>query len=242
MRIAIVDDSKNEQQIIGKAIYEWSKTQHQTVNMFAFNSGEAFAEIIDKKHYDIVFMDIYMKDMTGIDTAIKLRQYHADTLLIFFTTSAEHMAQAFPCHAFDYLMKPIDISRLYKTLDEALKLLPDNQPYIEFTFEKQNISLLYSDIICILSDSNYCIIRTKDNEYRVRASFNDFTSKFKDAKEFFSIGRGIMVNLDNVVKIENLCCTMINNDVLPVSRRKKDEAEQALLNRRFEKRRKGGIR
>lgn len=242
MLIAIVDDSKNEQNIIYDAVNKWAKNSCQTVKFEIFDSGENFTAVSETNHYDIVFMDIYMKNMNGIETAINLRKYHLDTLLIFLTTSTDHMAEAFPCHAFDYIMKPINIARLYKTLDEALKVLPENQPYIDVVFEKQKISILHSDILYILSDSNYCIINVKDNEYRIRASFNEFTSQLKDFSEFFIINRGIMVNLDNVLNLNNFDCVMTNQKSIPVSRRKKDEVEQAILKRRFENRRKGVLR
>lgn len=242
MLIAIVDDSKNEQKLIYKAIAQWAKSNHQTVSIKLFDCGEDFLTTVPNTHYDIVFMDIYMKDMTGIDTAINLRQHHPDTLLIFFTTSAEHMAQAFPCHAFDYIIKPVDNERLYKTLDEAIKVLPENQLYLSFVFKHQEVSVLYSDIICILSDANYCKVCMKYNEYRTRASFNELTAPLNDSSMFFSIGRGIMVNLDNVLNLGENNCVMVNGKTLPVSRRKKSDVEHALLKHRFEIRRKGEIR
>lgn len=241
MKIAIVDDSKTEQQIIHKAIVQWAENTKQAVEYNIFDSGEAFIDAVFNNHFDIVFMDIYMGGMNGIETATIFRKQNLDTLLIFLTTSTDHMAQAFPCHAFDYIMKPIEISRLHKTLDEALKIMPDNESYIDFVFEKQKISVLYSDITSIFSDLNYCIIKTTDNEYRIRTSFNEFTSQLKNTPQFFTINRGIMINLDNVLKIDNFDCIMTNGQTFPISRRKKEDTEQALLNRRFEKRRKGGF-
>lgn len=241
MLIAIVDDNKEEQKIIYNTVTDWALNSHQSVSFSIFDDGETFCQDVANNHYDIVFMDIYMGSMNGIETAEVLRKHSLDTLLIFLTTSSEHMAQAFPCHAFDYIIKPIDTQRLHKTLDEALKILPENQPYIDIIFEKQKISILHSDILYILSDSNYCVVAVKDNEYRVRVSFNEMTSKLKNAPEFFTINRGIMVNLDNVYKLDNFECIMTDNNSLPVSRRKNSEFEQALLNRRFEIRRKGGL-
>ena len=137
--------------------------------------------------------------------------------------------QAFPCHAFDYLFKPFEEKRLYKTLNEALKVLPENSPYLDIVCDKHTHSVFLSEILYILSDSNYCIVGLKDKEYRTRASFSDFTSKVKDAPEFFTISRGIMVNLDNVISIDKTDCILINQEVFPVSRRKHEEAEKALL-------------
>ena len=241
MQIAIIDDNKKEQQIIYNAVTDWANKTKQLVSFDKFDSGEDFIAVMPDKHYDIAFMDIYMKDMNGIETAINMRKYYPDTLLIFLTTSVDHMAEAFPCHTFDYIMKPINIERLYKTLDEALKILPQNQPYINIVFEKQKISILHSDILYILSNLNYCIISVKDNEYRIRASFNEITSQLQNFSEFFIINRGIMVNLDNILNLNNFDCIMVNQKSIPVSRRKKDEVEQAILKRRFEIRRKGGF-
>lgn len=239
MLIAVVDDTKKEQKIIYDAVKKWAREKQQKITFEFFDCGEDFAQNLDTKHYDLVFMDIYMKEMTGIDAAIELRKYSLDTVLIFLTTSVDHMANAFPCHAFDYILKPIDTNRLYKTLDEALKTMPDNEAYIKITFEKQEIALLYSDINSVLSDSNYCLVNTKNNEFRTRSPFNTLTSQFGDDTRFCTISRGILVNLDNVSQIKGLDCIMKNNETLPVSRRKKDDVEKALLNRRFEKRRKG---
>lgn len=241
MRIAIVDDDKKQQTILYKAIANWADRHHQAINFFAFDRGEEFVESLKHKDYDIVFMDIYMEGITGIEAAKFLREYSMDTLLIFLTTSQEHMAQAFPCHAFDYLFKPFDIDRLYKTLEEALKVLPENKPYIDILCDKHKYSVFLSDILFILSDSNYCVIGVKNNKYRTRISFSEFVNNLKSSSEFFTISRGIMVNLDNVLSIEKNDCILINGDSFPISRRKHDEAENALLSRRFEKRRKGGL-
>lgn len=241
MRIAIVDDDKNQQNTLYKAISGWTERHHQAANFFAYNSGEDFVAALNEKEFDIVFMDIYMNEMTGIEAAKYLREHNMNTLLIFLTSSQDHMVQAFPCHAFDYLFKPIELDRLYKTLDEALKVLPENKPYVDIVYDKQKHSVFLSDILYVLSDSNYCIIGVKETEYRTRVSFGEFTEKLKNSSEFFTISRGIMVNLDNVVSIEKNDCKLVNNEVFPVSRRKQDEAESALLTRRFVKRRKGGV-
>lgn len=241
MRIAIVDDDKKQQNALYKAVLAWTKERHQSANFFGYSCGEEFVKVLDEKEFDIVFMDIYMKDMTGIDTAKILREHNLNTLLIFLTTSQDHMAQAFPCHAFDYLLKPVDKTRLYKALDEALKVLPENIPYIDIMCDKQKHSVFLSEILYILSDSNYCIVGLKNKEYRTRASFGEFTGQLKEASEFFTISRGIMVNLDNVISIDKTDCKLVNEEVFPVSRRKREDAEKALLERRFEKRRKGGV-
>lgn len=241
MKVAIVDDIKEYRESTGKAIFEWAKDRKEAVSIKGYKSGESFLAALNGENFDIVFMDIYMDGLTGIEAATKLREISLDTLLIFMTTSVDHMAEAFPCRAFDYIMKPVDITRLYKALDEAVKVLPDNQPYITITVEKQEINIFLSDILYILSDLNYCLVYTRQGEYRTRSQFSKFMEQLDEAAQFLIINRGIAVNLDNVLDIKELDCELSDKTILPVSKKKKQSAEQALIDRRFQVRRKAGI-
>lgn len=83
------------------------------------------------------------------------------------------MPDAFHCHAFDYLIKPIDNERLRKTILDALAFLPEKEEYLELPVRKQNVPIFYSDIRYVLASSNYCMVYTKE-EYRCRMSFSQF--------------------------------------------------------------------
>ena len=240
MNIAIVDDVKEYRETAGKAVYEWAKDRHEVVSIHGYKSGESFLAALNEEHFDIVLMDIYMDGLTGIEAAAKLREISLDTILIFATTSVDHMAEAFPCRAFDYIMKPIDIPRLYKALDEAVKVLPENQPFITINVDKQEINIIVSDIMYIMSDLNYCLVYTRQNEYRTRSQFSKFMEGLSEFPQFYVINRGVAVNLDNVLDIKDLDCELTDKTLLPVSKKKQLEAEQALVDRRFQIRRKAG--
>ena len=104
MRIAVVDDNKKEQESLSAAIR--SNIEGSDIVIEQFDSGEEFSCIVKDKTYDAVFMDIIMEGQNGIEAARLLREITLDTLLVFVTSSPEYMAQAFPCHAFDYIIKP----------------------------------------------------------------------------------------------------------------------------------------
>ncbi|MBQ2687310.1 MAG: response regulator transcription factor [Clostridia bacterium] len=240
MKVAIVDDIKDYRESTGKAIFEWAKDRQEAVFIKGYKSGESFLAALKEESFDIVFMDIYMEGLTGIEAAEKLREISLDTLLIFMTTSSDHMADAFPCRAFDYILKPVDKKRLFKALDEALKILPENAAYIKINVEKQEVKIFVSDINYILSDLNYCLIYAKQGEYRTRSQFSKFVENLSEFSQFYVINRGIAVNLDNVLDIKDLDCKLSDNTVLPVSKKQKLSAEQALIDRRFQIRRKKG--
>lgn len=240
MKIAVVDDIKEYRETSGKLAYKWAKDRQEAVVIKGYKSGESFLRALEEERFDIVFMDIYMDGLTGIEAAAKLREISLDTLLIFMTTSNDHMAEAFPCRAFDYIMKPVDEERLFKALDQTVKLLPENMPYISINCDKQDINLLVSDIVYVLSDLNYCLVHTRKKEYRTRSQFSKFMEILEEFPQFCVINRGVAVNLDNVVNIEDCDCELSTGDILLINKKKKHEISQALIDRRFEVRRKAG--
>ena len=229
MRIAIVDDSKTEQERLSVLISAWA--HDGAVITEVFDSGEAFAEALHKKRYELVFMDIIMNGKNGIETARLLRESSMETLLIFITSSPEFMAQAFPCHAFDYVMKPYTPQRVFEVLSEARRALGKHGEVLEIAGDR----FLLSDILYIYSDSNYCEIHTKHGVGRERVSFSALSEQLVRHPSFAVVSRGAAVNFDNTSHISDLDCVMLGGDRVPVSRRRIKEVEQAFLDRQFRK-------
>ena len=123
MKIAIVDDKLTEQNKLSSYITSWASENNLPAEISTYQSGESFARTIQNTSFDIVFMDIIMDGKNGIETARVLREYSLSTLLIFITSSREFMAQAFPCHAFDYVIKPYTFERISQVLGDAARAL-----------------------------------------------------------------------------------------------------------------------
>ena len=229
MRIAIVDDNKTEQERLSALIRAWA--QDKAVITETFDSGEAFAEALQRNRYEIVWMDIIMDGKNGIETARRLRESSMETLLVFITSSPEFMAQAFPCHAFDYVMKPYAPQRVFEVLSEARRALGRHGEVLEIAGDK----FLLSDILYIYSDSNYCEIHTRHGVRRERVSFSALSEQLVRHPSFAVVSRGAAVNFDNTSHISGLVCVMPDGDRVPVSRRRIKEVEQAFLDRQFSK-------
>ena len=231
MKIAIVDDRITEQKKLGGYITSWALDKDLPVELFTYGSGESFLSVIESISFDIVFMDIIMDGKNGIETARRLREISLSVLLIFITSSPEYMAQAFPCHAFDYVMKPFSAERIINVLDDAVRALGKHVEVIEIGSDK----FILSDILYVYSDSNYCEIYTKTAQSKVRISFTELTNRLERYRPFFVVGRGVIVNFENTSHISGFDCVMTNGEKIPVSRRKLQETERAFYDWQFGK-------
>lgn len=235
MKTAIIDDNEKDRIRVREMILQYSKASCISIECDLYANGMEFLQAAKQKTYDIAFIDIYMESLDGIKTAELFRDTNLKCLLVFLTSSAEHRAEAFGVHAFDYLEKPLCEDTLKRVLGDALRMTMQKQPYIDVSIGKITVSMLYSDIHSVTSDSNYLVIRT-DKEYRCRMSFSSLSSVLSKDSRFLIINRGILVNLDYVASMEDLTCTMTDGALFPLNKKKKDVLRQAFISRQFARR------
>lgn len=158
-----------------------------------------------------------MNGITGVDTAKAIRRNDNHCLLIFLTPSTEHMSEAFSCHAFEYIQKPVNEERVINVMKDALDILPTKTQYIEFNSNRQTVRLLYSDFVAAVSTDHYLNITDNNNNiYKIRQTLSEFVRFLENDSRFLQINRGIMINMEHIVSIEGNICTLKNGQTLPV--------------------------
>ena len=133
MRIALVDDSEIERGILLSLITDYGYEKQILFESDCFESGDAFLSSFSYDKYDIVFMDIFMNGMSGVETARKMRQIDSHVILIFLTASADYMSDAFCVHAFHYILKPYQKDAIFTCLNDASLHLPAPETIISFS-------------------------------------------------------------------------------------------------------------
>ena len=105
MRIAIVDDIKEERDKLADVLTKQLSRRGIHVNLFEFENGEDFLIAAKERPFTVVFLDIYMNGANGIETARELRIFDSDALLIFTTTSTDHALDGFKVRATYYIRR-----------------------------------------------------------------------------------------------------------------------------------------
>ena len=229
MNIAIVDDLPTEINNLKSILTDYSRTDGLTFEFEEYDSGEAFLENYEAFRYLVIFMDIYMGGMTGLDAARQIKEMDPDTPIVFLTTSLDHMGTAFSLHAYDYIAKPMDRERIFHMMDDLLRQHTTlYEKKLVFSADRQDYAMPLPDIVSIRTGStNYLIITDKHgNEYHSRLTFSGICEELADEQEFLNINRGVLINLDYVSRIAENRCTLKNGTIYPVYTKKKGtEAE-----------------
>lgn len=177
--------------------------------------------------------------MTGIEAAEKIRQTDSSVILIFLTTSEEHRADAFRCHAYDYLVKPVQKKSLFRTMDDILRLntAPEAEQLM-FSSQRRSYSIAYADLVFIRTESNETnyleISECSGSIYRTRMTFSMVKDILSKDRRFLQIQRGVLINLEHLAFIKDTCCVMDNGQSLPISVKKEKEIRQIWQNYMFD--------
>ena len=224
MKIALVDDERIYLDEMQKLCLEFAAQHTIQPEIFRFSSSEDFLKSWQPGFYSIIFLDIFMKNGNGIETAQKLREGNDNSLLVFLTSSSDFMPDAFSCHAFDYILKPITRSRVFQVLLDAHKLLPGNSRYIEVNSNRQNIPVFLSDIQSAATDAHYLDIHLKDGSLvRTRMTASEFLKLTGEDCRFLVINKGLILNMDYIFNMENNSCIMTDGSRFPLRIRKAKE-------------------
>ncbi len=133
MRIAVCDDEK----LIRDTIAERIKKVYPFYEILKYKNGEKLLE--DTIESDIVFLDIQMDGMDGIETAKCLRKRNKKIILIFLTAWEEYVFQAFDVEAFHYLIKPLRKEKFYQVLEAAINKVEQIQGAMQKKREEKSI-------------------------------------------------------------------------------------------------------
>ena len=120
MNIAVVDDQYSEIAFLCEILDSYAKESGLSVKIDHFESGEEFLASFRPFYYQVIFLDIYMEGITGIETAASLRQSDIDARIIILTSSDVHMREAFDVHAFQYLIKFQDPEKFRKAFEPLI--------------------------------------------------------------------------------------------------------------------------
>lgn len=221
LNVAIVEDDINASNKLVSFFDEFKKENDIDFNIKTFTNGESFLKEHDK--YDVVFMDIELPGMNGMETVTKLRMVNQNIIVVFVTNLAQYAIKGYEVNAFDFIVKPVSYYGFCLKLNRVLIRFNNNKDKILWINvsgvgkRKINISdLKYVEVI-----KHNIIYHTLHGDFQTRDTMQNVIENINDSR-FVLCNRCYLVNLKFVSEIRQWS-TIVGGDELQISHLKKKE-------------------
>lgn len=219
--IAIIDDLSNDAEYLKNLLYLYASEHDLTIEVRHFTSGKNFLKSYTPDIYSLIFLDIIMKRLDGIETARQIRAMDADVSIVFTTAEPSYALEGYEVDASAFLIKSpqLEPQKLFRFMDKIMAKLKNN---IFLNLSDSNIDLHLSiDGLCYVDVADHKLtLHTRETKYALRMSIEKLKSLLPKDDRFFECYRGIIINLDWVSSLEKQTVTLKTGTVLPVSRRR----------------------
>jgi DNA-binding LytR/AlgR family response regulator len=225
MRCIIVDDDKISRELVQDYVADTEGLEL----LGAFPSAIEANNFLSKNHVDLIFLDVEMPKMTGLEL---LKSLDEKPLIILITSKEKYAIEAFEYEVLDYLLKPVEYARFVKAFQKAknkLKPMPLDNVTKESIFIKVDselINLPFKEVLWIEALGDYINIITAQRKLVVLSTMKNIEEKLPP-NEFVRVHRSYFVRLDRIKKISE-DIILVENKLIPVSKSYKKELLQRL--------------
>lgn len=227
MRVAIIDDVMQEAEDTKTLVLSRDAASNTTI----FSSGTEFVQAYKDKHdFDIIFLDIEMHGLDGLETARAIREYDQQVVIVFTTRMAQYAVAGYEVDAISYLVKPISaesFSLAWRKIERIISSRADEHIALETT--DGNLYVKTSDIYYMEVRSHKLYYYTA---HGVLTAWNSLKAAFAQVENsnFALISRYNVVNLAHVNKYDPVSGDiMVHDTLLHVSRSARREISNKLL-------------
>lgn len=244
MKIAIIDDLKMDREKAALFLHKYFAGNFPTIalEIDMYENCETFLHSYQPGTYQIILIDYYMDQLSGLDLAKYIRGAGDPAILIFVTISRDYAIAGYKVKASGYLVKPF----AYQELAELLSLLEieawHQQEYIEFVNGYRTCRVFLEDIAYCDISGHYAQIHTLDRKMeRTRMTFHELTLQLESYPQFLGCYRGCIVNMDHIENLDEFCFILVNGERIPIRQKERTKILQMYSDYIFMKTRKQNL-
>ena len=188
-----------------------------------YPSGEAFTAALPEARFDIVFMDIYLEGISGVEAARRMRMRDKDCKLVFLTVSADFMQEGFSLNSAHYLIKPVKDEDFQQAMENCRVRRLRQVPLLTVVSDRRTIRVATRDIIYIDVNMRSVNVHTRNEVFPIGRQFNASVECLLQDERFLMCNRGLLVNMDFIVAQVGNDFLMTNGEHLPIAPRRRRE-------------------
>lgn len=228
LQIAVVDDEEIQVRSMKSLINQAAEEINITVKIETFSSGEQFLfELEDYVDLDMVFLDIEMNQIDGLEVAKKIREVDEDLTIVFATAFVEYAVQGYKVQALDYLLKPMDSEKVKRVLQRHMDKKPFVQESMTIESNGEIVKILLDDIFYIEANKRQCEIHLKDQVLTTNKRLKELSDELNE--DFIQTHRSYLVHVKAINRLLKTDVELVTKETVPVSRRLAKEVQEKFI-------------
>lgn len=234
IQIAICEDLYSERLELCRMVQAYFQRRNRQATVDTYASGGELLSALRPGRYHIIFLDIFMDHLSGLETARRIRQKDMACCLIFATTSQDHGVDSYEFRASDYLLKPISQSDVDSALDWCVGALAERLRRIELCSERERVQVPIQDILYIEIQAHMALTYTVKGCIPTRRSLDDLEKEI-DSPDFLRCHRSFLVNMQHIARLEDLEICLSNSSRIPIAQANVSRVRQQFMDWSFVK-------
>lgn len=247
LNIAVCDDDRVFLGRLEELLYDIGSSHEITCEIDVFENGEGLVkkiresvtgsddvweDDIDRKlscYYDMIFLDMQMKEMDGIETARQLRVLDHSAALIYVTAYESYMKAAFEVMPSGYILKPLIRKDVEETFLRVLRFITEQDVYYRFRYNKIEYKIPVCDIYYFMSDNKKVHIIWRGGKLKEYGKLADVRRTVEKSRGIFlQTHQSYLVNYRHIIRAEDEWVELDNGERIPVSRKRKKQADRQI--------------
>jgi DNA-binding LytR/AlgR family response regulator len=237
MNIAIGEDKAQDREAIRSILDDYIKQNGYVGEISVFVSGEELLDTLSLGLFDVIFLDIYMGCINGIETAKRIREIDPTCVIIFITSSKDHSLESYSVRGSAYVIKPIREKEMQNALFQCREIFLRNALYIEIRADRTDVKIPLIKIYYVEIFGNYALFHTIAGEYKARMTLDEVEQKL-GGKPFYRCHQSYIINSNHVGGLGGNDIMMKNGDAVPMRKNGRDairtELAAVMSSRMFE--------
>lgn len=228
LKIGLLEDEQDQAERLVRFLVQYQSAHPQFA--YTLQRYNRALELLDhyERDFDLLFLDIRLPDMTGMEAAHRIREFDRNVMIIFVTSLTQYAVEGYSVQAFDYIVKPIGYESFAAKLERALRVLSYRDPGVVLDIKTREGSLrLTSDMIHYFEVFDHdLMIHTDDGVIKQWGSLSKYEKQLAGA-HFARCNSCYLVNLKYV---RGICGdeVLVGSDRLAVSKSRRKAFLQAL--------------
>lgn len=219
IRIAVCDDRNDELSNTVSLIKDWLSANNMAAELSSFSDGDSLISKARQTEFDLIFLDIIMPLLNGIDTAREIRRENKSVKIVFLTSSEDFALDSYSVKAVDYCIKPASREKISEILQNCVAEIDSRPAAIILKTQAGYQKIFFHTIEYIEAQGKRVVINLISGESLVSTGcFSSICERLLSEPGFFKCHRSYLVNMENVSEFSLIDIKTLSGASIPIAR------------------------